>query len=470
MINTLLLFGATGDLASRLLFPALASLHSAGQLPEGFRLVGTGRQEWDNHRFRQHMANTLERHAPNLAHEHRDALIAASSYASADATDPEEIRKLVSLASGENGSAIAVYLALPQGLFSSTISAIRTAGLPPDSRIVVEKPFGEDIEGAQKLNQLLDEVSDTSAYRVDHVLGMAPLQNLIGLRFANPWVDAIWNGNFIVQVDILWEETLALEGRATFYDKAGALKDVLQNHMIQVLCYAAMDRPASVQANDVQDRKVELLNAVRPFTGEDAVTHTQRGRYTAGTQRNEDGTPGQHIPDYVDEEGVDPKRDTETFAEIVLRIDNDRWQGTKFVVRTGKALRERRKEIVLHFRQNAQAPTIFGQKESMPTSWRIGIDGPMDMTLTANGTPRATLEDVLPFELNSPSLGSDLPPYAWVLADILSGESARSVRGDEAEAAWRIVTPVLEGWSAGRVPMLDYQAGSPGPPRLKVSN
>lgn len=472
MIDTLLLFGSTGDLASRLLFPALASLHAAGQLPSGFRLVGTGRQQWDDDRFREHIASKLAHHASHLPRESHEVLIGATSYCAADTSDPHEVANLVALATNEGSDPVAAYLALPQGLFASTISAIHKAGLPPGSRIVVEKPFGEDLEGAQELNGLLESVlqssNNTSAYRVDHVLGMAPLQNLIGLRFANPWVDAIWNSEFIEQIDVLWEETLALEGRATFYDKAGALKDVLQNHMIQVLCYAGMDRPASLAANDVQDKKVALLNAVRLFTADDVITHTQRGRYTAGIQANEDGSPGNIVPDYVDEKGVDAARNTETFAEVVLHIDNARWQGTKFVIRTGKSLRQRRKEIVLHFRQHAQAPHFFGDLATTQPAWRIGIDGPMDMTLGVNGTPAETLNELVPFALNSPSLGSELPPYAWVLADILSGDSARSIRGDEAEAAWRIVMPVLESWAAGAVPMLHYPAGSDGPPRLEI--
>lgn len=472
MINNLLLFGATGDLASRLLFPAFASLHAAGELSANFRLLGTGRQEWDTDRFREHIVDALERHAPHLDQASRNALVRASSYASANAANPDDVAKLIALATNEGESPIAIYLALPQGLFASTIAAVGIADLPPGSRIVVEKPFGEDLKGAVELNRLLQDslgsAKNTTAYRVDHVLGMAPLQNLLGVRFANPWVDAIWNGNYIEQVDVLWEETLALEGRATFYDKAGALKDVLQNHMIQVLCYAAMDRPNSLHAEDIQDKKVELLNAVRQLTPMDVQSHSQRGRYTAGIQRNEDGSPGQHIPNYIDEKGVESTRETETFAEIVLRIDNDRWLGTKFVLRTGKALNERRKEIVLHFRQDARGGNLFKGEEFTPTSWRIGIDGPMAMSLNINGTSHPSVENIVPFDLNSSSLGSELPPYAWVLQDILSGSSTRSVRGDEAEAAWRIVTPVLEKWEARTVPMLDYQAGTSGPQRLKV--
>lgn len=471
MINTLLLFGATGDLASRLLFPALASLRAAGQLAPDFRLLGTGRQEWDDARFQEHVASALKLYADHLPHESHEALIGSAGYMAADASDAGDVANLIARAAGEDTGAVAAYLALPQGLFGETISAIGAADLPQGSRIVVEKPFGEDADSARELNQLLADVLNStyrvSSYRVDHVLGMAPLQNLIGLRFANPWVDAFWNGQYIERIDVLWEETLALEGRATFYDKAGALKDVLQNHMIQLLCYAAMDRPASLDSDDVQDKKVDLLNAVRPFTAETIGTHTQRGRYTAGRLNNDDGSPGRNVPDYIKEPGVDPERDTETFAELVLQIDNERWNGTKFVMRTGKALATRRKEIVIHFKDDG-GNSLFGDGQGIPSMWRIGIDGPTDMTLTLNGTPAASLEEIVPINLESAELGSDLPPYAWVLADILSGGSARSICGDEAEAAWRIVDPVLEAWAAGDVPMLEYPAGSSGPPRLDV--
>lgn len=466
MIDSLLLFGATGDLAGRLLMPALASLHAANKLPSGFRLTATSRKEWGDDRFREHMTQRLERHASHIPLASREALVTATSHRPSDVGDPESLGDVIRMAAGAANGPIAAYLALPQGMFASVAAMLGEIGLPHGSRLVVEKPFGEDLDGAIELNRVLAQVAgdagEEALYRVDHVLGMATVHNLLGLRFANTALAPVWNSDSIEQIDILWEETLALEGRATFYDRAGALKDVLQNHMIQVLCYAAMEPPAGLGARDIQDRKVELLNAVRPITQDELTTRTRRARYTAGPLAVNDETDGRPVPDYIDEEGVDPARETETFAEIVFAIDNARWRDTRFVLRTGKALAERRKEVVVHFRPAASQ--LF--QGATPNMLRIGIDGPFETTLGLNATAGDSPEMMAPMTLASPPMTYDLPPYANVLFDVLSGGSAHSVRGDEAEASWRAVTPVLEGWAAGLVPMDDYPAGSDGPPRL----
>jgi glucose-6-phosphate 1-dehydrogenase len=468
MIDSLLLFGATGDLAGRLLMPALASLHAASKLPSGFRLTATSRNEWDDDRFREHMAQRLERHAPHIPSTSREALIAATSHQPSDVGDPESLADVVRVAAGPAHSSIAAYLALPQGLFAPVAGTLGEIGLPPGSRLAVEKPFGEDLEGAIELNRVLEEMAgdagEEAIYRVDHVLGMATVHNLLGLRFANTALAPVWNSDSIEQIDILWEETLALEGRATFYDRAGALKDVLQNHMIQVLCYAAMEPPASLRASDIQDRKVELLNAVRPISRDELTTRSRRARYTAGTLSVNEDSDGRAVPNYINEEGVDPARETETFAEIVFAVDNDRWRDTRFVLRTGKALAERHKEVVVHFRPAAS--DLF--QGATPNVLRIGIDGPFETTLRLNTAIDDSPAETSPITLASPPAMDELPPYANVLFDVLSGGSGRSVRGDEAEASWRVVMPVLEGWAAGFVPMDDYPAGSDGPPRLEI--
>lgn len=473
MIDSMLLFGATGDLAGRLLLPALASLHAGDLLPPGFRIVATARQQWDDARFRQHAAGRLEQHAADVPVASRDALVGAITYRYSDVTDTETVSGVVREATGEEHAPVVAYLALPQGLFATTASTLGDVGLPQWSRIVVEKPFGENLDGAIALNRLLARIAgdagEDAVYRVDHVLGMVTLQNLVGLRFANRIFEPLWNSGSIEQVDVLLEETLALEGRATFYDNAGALKDVLQNHMLQELCYVAMEPPARFDARELQDRKVELLNAVRPFTREDVISRTRRARYTAGTLADTGGADGGKVPDYAGEPGVDPARETETFAEVLLAIDNDRWRGTRFVLRTGKALAERRKGIVVHFRPGVGS--LFqteGGEGVRGNVLRIGIDGPRDIVLHLNGATGTSAEDVTPLTLASPPVASEVPPYGWVLQDVLSGGSQRSVRGDEAEAAWRVVMPILDGWATGLVPMDEYPAGSEGPPRLEI--
>jgi len=475
MIDTMLLFGATGDLAGRLLLPALASLHAVGALPAGFRIIATARQQWDDARFQRHAAHRLVQHAAGVPAASREALARAISYRYSDATDADTVAAVVREATGADGRPIVAYLALPQGLFPPTVTTLGDVGLPQGSRIVLEKPFGEELDDAIALNRLLAQVvgdaGEEAVYRVDHALGMVTVQNLIGLRFAGRLLETVWNSYSIEQIDVLWEETLALEGRASFYDKAGALKDVMQNHMLQVLCFAAMEPPESLGARDLQDRKVELLNAVRLFTREDVISRTRRARYATGTLADTGGADGRQVPDYVDEDGVDPARETETFAEVVLAIDNDRWTGTRFVLRTGKALAERRKEVVVHFRPDSGPPFRPERDEGTgvtPDVLRVGVDGPVDIVLRLNGTARASPEELTSLTLASSPVTSSLSPYGWVLLDVLNGGSRRSVRGDEAEAAWRVVTPILEGWAAGDVPMDEYPAGSGGPARLEA--
>jgi glucose-6-phosphate 1-dehydrogenase len=367
MIERLALFGASGDLAGRYLLPALGELRQAGELPDGFHVVGFAREDWDDADFRRHAEARLDEHAPHLPAEAREWVVRSLSYRSALPAD----------------APCAAYLALPQGVFASVIESLGDV-----SRIVVEKPFGSDLDSAVALNRLL---ADTDAYRVDHALGMATLQRL-------PELAGLWSSADVELVELLWEETLALEGRAAFYDQAGALKDVIQNHLLQVLC--------AVVGGD----RLEVLRAVRPL-------RSRRARYIG----------------YTEESGVDPQRETETFAEVEVSVDTDRWSGTRFVLRAGKALARQYRGAVVR---------LDG------TELRIGIDGPEDVrrgsTIVAD-----------------PPGG--LSAYAAVLRDILSGGNELSVSAAEVEEQWRIVTPVLDAWANGEVPLEEYAAGSRGP-------
>jgi glucose-6-phosphate 1-dehydrogenase len=379
VIARLVLFGAAGDLAGRFLLPALTTLH--GVLPEGFAVVGVDTAEWDDEAFRRHAGD-----APVVLRYHR-----------ADATDPAAVAD--ALRTAGDGPLVA-YLALPQRTFRAAVGCLAEAGLPPGSRVAIEKPFGEDLPGAVELNRLLTGTagSEEAVFRVDHVLGMPRTQALIERRLAG---EKGWDAGHVEEVQIRWEETIALEGRAGFYDAAGALRDVLQNHMLQLLSLVAMEPPADVEG--LRDAKVQALLATR------ATGASRRARYAG----------------YAAEDGVDPARQTETFAEVLLDVATPRWAGTRFRMRAGKALARGYKGVVLHRR-----------------------DG---------GTEHLEVD----------RLGEGEPPaYANVLRDVLSGGTALAVRGDEAEEAWRIVTPVLDDWAAGRVPLEEYAAGSDGPPRL----
>ena len=415
MIETLFLLGATGDLAQRFLLPAIGRLNAAGRLPQRFRVIGGARSELDADGFRRLVGDTVP---PGML-----------SYRRVDLADPASLESALDA----TGGPVAAYLALPPALFATTIESLYEVSLPAGSRVAVEKPFGDDAASAHALNALLTRTG-MDAYRVDHVLGMETTQNLVAMRRRNRVLDRVWNGGNVEQVEILWEETLALEGRAGYYDGSGALRDVLQNHMLQLLVLVGMESPDQVGPEldaAPQERKLAAARAAR-------VVGSRRARYTSGTLAD-----GRGVRAYADEDGVDPARCTETFAEVTLELETPRWAGTPFVLRTGKALAARRKLVLLRFRGGGEL--------------EFGIDGPRDVVLRLAGA------DTDPLELRALAPAERLPPYARVLLDMLGGTNALSVGAEGAEEAWRVVSPVVAAWEAGGVPIEEYAAGSSGP-------
>jgi glucose-6-phosphate 1-dehydrogenase len=451
MIERVVLFGATGDLAGRYLLPGLAALDAAGQLPDGFEVIGGSRENLDEEVFRRTADERLAEHAADVPAPAREAVVRSLRYRPVDVTDPESVASLVEPGRGP----VAAYLALPPGLFPATVTALGSVGLPAGSRIALEKPFGDDLASAIALNRLLADAlgpaDEQAVFRVDHVLGMATVQNLLTMRLANSVLEAVWNSDHVEQVEILWEETLGLEGRAGYYDGAGALKDVVQNHMLQLLSLIAMEPSSGLEARGLHDRKLEALRSIRPLTAADVAGRTRRARYTAGRLAT-----GEDVPAYAEEDGVEPERETETFAELVLELDSGRWAGTPFVLRAGKALSRRRKMAIVRFR-------VAGVRAN--ELW-IGVDGPDDVSLQVRG---GAPESPVPLTLSATPPGSELPAYGRVLLDVLNGGSTLSIGGDEAEEAWRVVTPVLDGWANGAVPIEEYPAGSAGPPRADAA-
>jgi glucose-6-phosphate 1-dehydrogenase len=421
VIRHLVLFGATGDLAGRFLLPALARLLAAGDVPPDLQVVAAAPQEWNDATFREHAALRLRAHAQGLPEDDYEAFLDRIKYQRVDFADLGSVRKAVH--GFVDSAPVAVYLALPQGLFQAAVRAIGASDLPAGSRIAVEKPFGEDLAGAVALNALLKEVlPDTpdTVFRVDHALGMPGAQHVLTLRSKTAVPATIWDGAHIEQVDILWEETLGLEGRANFFDRTGALRDVMQNHMIQVLTVVAMELPARTTGKDLHDAKLEVLRSARPSR------ESRRARFTAGTL----AVSGTDVIGYEQEDGVDPARKTETYAEVTLQVDCDRWSGTRFLLRAGKALANDRKGVLIRFRPDSAREPLW-----------IPMDGPPG------------------------SMDGELVAYGAVLLDVLSGSSRLSVSAEESEQAWRVVEPVLHAWAEDVVPLLEYPAGSPGPHR-----
>ncbi|MEV4579946.1 glucose-6-phosphate dehydrogenase [Nonomuraea jabiensis] len=456
MIDRLIILGATGDLNARYLLPALAALHAAGHLGDRFELTCADRQDWTGEEFRRWASAQLDRHAPAEPGETRKAIADRARYRRADATDAADIALLVA-----GDGPVAVYLSLPPAIFPRTVAALGAANLPPGSRIVLEKPFGEDLDSAVELNRLLTGViPEQAVFRVDHFLAMTTVQNVLGSRLANRVLESIWNSAHIAEVEIVWDETLTLEGRAGYYDGAGALKDMVQNHLLQVLCLVAMEPPLSLGERDLRDRKIDVLRSVRLMTDDDVVRRTRRARYLAGRIGDRD------VPAYAEEEGVDPKRRTETFAEVELELDSWRWSGTTFRLRTGKALGHDRKEVAVRFRPVPHLPFGFNE-EAAPNVLRFGLE-PESMTLALTGIG-AGAHSLAPLTLAAQPAPPELPAYGRLLLDVLHGNAALSIRGDEAEEAWRVLAPVLSAWSRDLVPMGEYLAGSDGPASVRSS-
>jgi glucose-6-phosphate 1-dehydrogenase len=465
MIKVLLLFGATGDLAARFLLPALAELYDSGKLPAGFLVVGAAREDWDDQAFRHAAAQSLDRYVKDdVAAAACAALVRSLHYRRVDFNDPGTVAAVMAAAGGGASEPVAAYLALPPAVFPPAVAALGAIGLPEGSRIVLEKPFGEDLQSAIALNALLARVAgvagERAVFRVDHALALSTVQNLLGVRLANRVLEPVWNSTHIEQVDILWDETLAMEGRVSYYDKTGALKDVLQNHLLQILCLIAMEPPLTLGEQDLRNRKLDVLRSVRPLTPSDVAARTRRARYTTGRLAHTGGGDGRTVPSYMDEEGVDPRRCTETFAEVVLELDSWRWSGTRFLLRTGKALSARRKEAIVRFRPVPHLP--FGAEAGAPppNELRIGLDGPHDFRLRLTGRAAGPPAHLAPLTLDAELPAPDLPAYSRVLMDVLQGDSTLSIRGDEAEQAWRVLTPVLQGWARDLVPLQEYPAGA----------
>ena len=471
MIGKLVLFGATGDLAGRYVLPALARLHAARVLPGRFTVVAAAPEDWDDERFRRHAAERLDEHAPDVPTSAREALRRALHYRRIDFDNLASVAAAVTAADDGAAAArpVAAYLALPPGVFPVAVTALGAVGLPSGSRIVLEKPFGEDLDSAVALNELLATVPGASGeqavFRVDHFLGLAAVQNLLGVRLANRVVEPVWNSTHIEQIDIVWEESLTVGGRAGYYDRTGQLKDMIQNHLLQILCLVAMEPPISLGERDLRDRKLDVLRSIRPLTRDQVTRQTRRARYTAGRIGE------RAVPAYVEEDGVDPARETETFAQVTLELDSWRWAGTPFRMRTGKGLGRDRKEVVVRFRPVPQM--LFGNTDAPAphaNELRIGldVDEPEDLVLRLTGGGAGTSPRFIPLTLTAQLPSPELPAYSRVLLDILEGDSTLSIRGDEAEQAWRVVTPVLQAWADGAVPLLEYPAGSAGYSALSV--
>lgn len=448
--TTLLILGASGDLTRRLLLPGLGAL--LGRDPNRpLRIVGADRADLGTNAFAERVADALAEGgaSTDVVDRHRRS----TTYHQLDVTDSEAFSAV--LAGFDATDRLIMYFALPPAVTERACQALVSCQLPQDTHLAMEKPFGYDLDSARSLNTLVARlVSDDRVHRVDHFLGKSTVLDVIALRFANRMIQNVWSADDIESIEIAYDEELALEGRAGYYDHAGALVDMIQSHLLQVMSVVAMEPPSQISGRELRDAKSAVLRATRLWGG-DPVTATRRGRYTAGTI-------GDHsVPNYLDEQGVDPERDTETMAQVTVEVVNQRWAGVPITLRSGKALGKTRKHVVVNFADTRHLPEGLTGGDG-PDRLIIGLSSDViELHLTTN-----TTED--PFTLEQSTLvtalrHSELDAYGEVLAAILDGETMISVRGDAAEECWRLTDEVLESWRAGAVPMEDYVAGSPVP-------
>ncbi len=451
--TTLLILGASGDLTSRLLLPAIAQLLKR-QPDRALVLHGAGSDDWSDERWQEAVRTAFA----TVDATDQISRIAGTTYVKADVTDRDALAALIE---GVEGSLV-IYFALPPAVAEMACEKLVDIPLPEGTVLALEKPFGSDEKSAAALNALVTRiVPENQVFRVDHFLGRSTILNIMGVRFANRLVEPVWSADHVQSVLVRYDESLALENRARYYDKAGALVDMIQSHLLQVLAILAMEQPADLDEIDLRDAMAAALRATR-ILGDDPVASTRRARYTSGTSDD------RSVPSYADEEGVDPVRGTETLAEITCEVDTARWAGVPFTLRSGKALGERCAEIVVTFRPVRHIP---GGLTGMPTDggvlrFSLGPDR-IELELNVNGgdDPFALRRDVL-----STGLGKGtLLAYTEVLSEILDGDVALSVRGDAAEQCWRIIQPALDAWRSGAVPMQEYPAGSTGPEEWATS-
>lgn len=469
---TFLLFGATGDLARRMIFPSLYNLLSDGLLPDDFLIVASGRSEMDDDAFRKEVDAALHQFLPADRYDAERAarFVALIGYQPVDAGNADQFAKLAERIDGRLERGLSVYLSTPPSLFAPTAQGLSEAGLiTPHTRIAMEKPIGKDLASSRQVNDGIGALfAEDQIFRVDHYLGKETVQNLLALRFGNVMFEPLWNTTAIDHVQITVGETVGLEGRVSYYDGVGALRDMVQNHMLQILSIIAMEPPARMDPTAVRDEKVKALRSLRPMTAETVKTHSVRGQYTPGAVQ------GQIVTGYADELGQ--PSDTETFVALKAFVDNWRWQGVPFYLRTGKRMPARQSEIVIQFKPVRHS--IFG-RDGQHGAGGTGLEPntlvirlqPEEYIRLQIMTKRPGLERQV--QLEEVTLDVSLTAafagqrrriaYERLILDLLAGDQTLFVRRDEVEAQWTWIDSIIDGWKEAHVKPAAYSSGNWGP-------
>ncbi|WP_268801324.1 glucose-6-phosphate dehydrogenase, partial [Sphingomonas sp. Root720] len=439
--KTLLLFGATGDLARRMVLPSLFGLHADGLISPDLRIVGTARTDEDGDAFRAMTGAALEQYLPVEARDPKDisTFLERLDYVPLDASRPECFGPLADAVGSRRSDDVAIFLSTAPSLFESSIAGLSRAGLAGSNvRLALEKPLGFDLASSRSINDAVAHVfSEAQIFRIDHYLGKETVQNLLALRFANSLFEPLWREGGIDHVQITVSETVGLEGRVGFYDGAGAIRDMVQNHMLQLLALVAMEPPARFDATGIRDEKVKVLRSLRPIDRATAASHSVIGQYGAGAMA------GGPVPGYVEELGKPSA--TETFVALKVNIDNWRWRGVPFYLRTGKRLPSRQSEIIIQFRDVPHS--IFGARALKPNKLVIRLQPEENIRLLLMakepGLDRGGLMlREVPLDISLPNAFADSRrriAYERLLLDLVEGDQTLFVRRDEVEAQWEWV-------------------------------
>ena len=454
----LVVFGASGDLTARKLMPAVAQLAKRGQLPEQFTVVGVARTEMDDDDFRSRIGEAVDEKDRAWTD-----VLSRFRYVAGDYGEEETFHRLertlksIDRDLGTNGSRV-FYLATPPGVFDDVAHGLAQRGLNAQengsfSRLVIEKPFGHDLATAEELDRGLHSCfAEDQIYRIDHYLGKETVQNVLALRFANVIFEPIWNRRYVDHVQITVAEEAGIGHRGSFYETAGALRDIVQNHLLQVLSLVAMEPPARMEAEAIRDEKVKVLHAVDILTPDEVDGSVVRGQYEG----------------YLQEEGVSPKSTVETFVAMRLMVDNWRWAGVPFYVRTGKKLAKRVTEVMMQFKPVPHLPFSNNLTEELtPNDLVVRIQPDEGIALQFGAKvpgPEFRIRDA-ELDFTYAEEFDEEPPEAYerLLLDAMLGDPTLFIRSDEVRQAWRVVEPLLNAWENGAAPLHTYDGGSWGP-------
>lgn len=459
------IFGGNGDLASRKLLPALYHCQCVGQFNEPMRIIGVARSSLRSEEYQNFVRSSLEKHISpkDLNKTQLNRFLARLTYISADVTSNRGWKDLALRLSKNPADIRAFYLAVSSPLFDDIAMRLGQNGLvTQQTRIIIEKPIGRDVKTAVELNDTFSKVFDEDQiFRIDHYLGKETVQNLMALRFVNTLYEPLWNSNYIDHVQITVAESLGVGGRAEYYESAGALRDMVQNHMLQLLCLVAMEIPFTNRANAVRNEKLKVLHSLTPLGVHNVEQYTVRGQYLAGILN------GVSVGSYLDDLGKKTSM-SETFVALKVKINNWRWANTPFYLRTGKRMATRMSEIVVVFKSIPH--NIFDTASDEIFSNRLVVrlqpdEGVRQWLMIKDPGPGGMRFRHIPLDMSFASAFSERNPDAYerLLMDVIRGDQTLFMRRDEVEAAWRWIDPILEGWKAIKQPVYGYSAGSWGP-------